>query len=437
MISKNKIIILLGVLLIVGIAVVLIIVFTGGQKTGGGVQPVPAPGGILTMWGVFDDAKAFETTFAAAGARTGIAINYIQKDPSIYENELVNAMAAGRGPDIFMFHNTWLQKHYDKIVPMPPSFFDMQTFSRLFPVVVQQDFAPQGTVFALPLSIDTLALFYNKDIFEQTVTPKPPVTWNDFLEDTAKMRVIDSLNSAKIIKAGAAIGGSAKSVSKASDILNLLMMQAGTIMTDGKGASFAQSGSGESSGLKSLDFYAQFANPSSRYYTWNDGFSNSLDAFAQGKAAMMIDYAFQIPFIREKNPFLNFAVAQAPQPVNREKDANYANYWGFAVSKASRNPVGAWNFIVNLTTAPDIAKIYIEEAGKPPALLDLIPAYENHPKLGVFTRQILTARSWPQPDSEKVKTIFSEMIESVLTGQSSSQDAIVKAEEQVTALMGR
>lgn len=437
-IPKNKIILLLSTLLIVIFAVVLIVVFTGGQKGGGGVQPVPAPGGVLTMWGVYDDEKNFAEAFAAAGARTGIAIQYVKKDPAAYESELVNAMAAGRGPDIFMFHNSWLPKHYDKVVPMPSSFFDSQTFDKLFPVVVRQDFAPEGTVFALPLSIDTLALFYNRDIFEQTVTPKPPATWAEFLEDVVKMRQIDALVSGKIIRAGAAIGGSAKSVSQASDILNLLMTQAGTIFVDQNGAAFSQRGSdGNEPGAESLDFYTQFANPSGNYYTWNDGFSNSLDAFSQGKAAMMIDYAFQIPYIQEKNPFLNFGISKVPQPTNPQKDANYANYWGFAVSKVSKNPVGAWNFIVNLTTSPDVAKLYVEDALKPPALREFIPVYENHPKLGVFTKQILTARSWPQPDGEKVAAIFSEMIESVLTGRFSSQTAIAKAEEQVTALIKR
>ena len=405
--SKNKIIILLGALFIVGVIVVLIVVFTSGPKTGGGVQPVPAPGGTLTMWGVFDDEKVLLPAFSAAGARTGIAIQYIKKEPATYESELVNAMAAGRGPDIFMFHNTWLSKHYDKVVPMPPSFFDLQTFQRLFPVVVQQDFGPDGTVFALPLSIDTLALFYNKDIFEQIVAPRPPATWSEFLEDVVKTRKIDI--NGKIERAGAAIGGSAKSINRASDILNLLMLQAGTVMVNENGASFSQQVSeGASPGAESLDFYASFANPSNKYYTWNEGFLNSLDAFSQGKAAMTIDYAFQVPYIQERNPFLSFGVSKVPQPVNPEKDANYANYWGFAVSKTSQNPVGAWNFIVNLTTTADIAKLYAEEAVKPPALRDLIPVFENHPKLGVFTKQILTARSWPQPDGEKVKTIFSE-----------------------------
>lgn len=435
-IIKNKIIIILGALLIVGIIAVLIIVSSGG-KQGGGVQPVLAPGGTLTMWGVFDDAKTFETAFAAAGARTGITINYVKIDPAVYESSLINALAAGRAPDIFMFHNTWLPKHYDKVIPMPPSFFDMRTFDeQLFPVVVRQDFAPQGTVFALPLSIDTLALFYNKDIFEQTVTTKPPATWNEFLEDVKKMREIDV--SGKIIRAGATLGGSAKSVNRAGDILSLLMMQAGTTMVNEKGAAFSQQGQGgDSPGLKSLEFYTQFADPSSQYYTWNDDFSDSIDAFSQGKAAMMLNYGFQIPFIREKNPFLNFSVAQAPQPTNQVKNANYANYWGFAVSKDSRNPVGAWNFIVNLTTNKDIARLYVEETGKPPALLDLISEYQNHPRLGVFTKQILTARSWPQPDSEKVDTIFSEMIEAVLNGRFSGQAAITQAESQITALMGR
>ena len=109
-----------------------------------------------------------------------VKIKYKQVGFNDYEKSLLNSLAAGAGPDLFMFHNTWLPKHFDKITPVSESQFTASQITALYPTVVVQDFAPDGVTWALPLYIDTLALFYNKDIFDDNSIALPPKTWLDF-----------------------------------------------------------------------------------------------------------------------------------------------------------------------------------------------------------------------------------------------------------------
>src|SRR3989344_6197047 len=47
---------------------------------------------------------------------------------------------------------------------------------------------------------------------------------------------------------------------------------------------------------------------------------------------MMINYSWQYPTIKQKNAKLNIGVAPLPQFIGG-KTSNYANYWGYGVSK--------------------------------------------------------------------------------------------------------
>ena len=140
--------------------------------------------------------------------------------------------------------------------------------------------------------------------------------------------------------------------------------------------------------------------------------------------------------MKTKNPFLNVGVAPIPQN-NPGETVNFANYWGYTVSKKSLEPDLAWDFVVLLTTNKENAKAYLQATQKPPALRFLIQEYSRDPDLGVFARQILTATSWPQIDNNAIETIFSDMIESVISGKQTAKAALSQAEAQITQLMKR
>ena len=200
---------------------------------------------------------------------------------------------------------------------------------------------------------------------------------------------------------------------------------------------FSQATFASKEGEDAFGFYTKFADPSHPLYTWSNSLAYSLDSFASGDTAVMFNYSHQNGFLREKNPFLNYRVIPIFQPENRTQDVNFANYWGLAVSNKTRALEAAQDFILSATTDPSISQIYLESSARPPALRSLINQYLNNPDLGVFAKQALTARSWPQPDNVAVENIFNGMIDSVLEGRLTVARSLEEGENKVSELLQR
>jgi len=219
------------------------------------------------------------------------------------------------------------------------------------------------------------------------------------------------------------------------------MLQSGAKMVsdDHSYSTFEQSissgvGASSNPGQQALIYYTNFANPAKRVYTWNQYQHYSLDAFIEGKAAMTLNYAYQIPVIRSRSPHLNFAVAALPQISRSGAKVNFANYWGQAVSKNSQYQTYAWQFLAWLAGA-EPQKEYLTAAQKPSARRDLIEAQKSDEILGVFAEQALSAKSWWEVDNSAIEQIFADMIESVVSGSATADDALRAASQRVTLLM--
>lgn len=426
--SKKQILILGGS----GALVLILIIFIFLN-----VRPSPTSQEVtLTAWG-FEDRNVFEPILQGYKTlRPNVTINYEKVEEVSYEDTLLNALAAGQGPDVFMIRNRVLPREKNKLIPVLPQTFTLPNLQEQFPQVVEQDFVSEGEVYALPLYLDTLALIYNKSMLDQAGIVSPPKTWDEFQKIIPGLRVLSP--TGQVLKAGAAFGGSEKTVKNGVDIVNLLMLQNGVKMTDNgnTAATFASQESGFG-GASAFNFYLQFANAGSPNYTWNESQPNSLESFASGKTAMVLGYQKNLAEMRNKNPFLKASVALAPEPLGSEIAVSYADYVGLAVSKQSRAPNWSWDFIIYATTNLDIQKVYLQTTGHPPALRSLIAEALVKPELGVFAKQALTARSWYQADDAKTKEIFNSAIISVITGQAASDKALQRAEEQVSQLMGR
>ncbi|NCN52943.1 extracellular solute-binding protein [Candidatus Wolfebacteria bacterium] len=426
--NRNQINIIFAVIFSITL---LVAVFIFGWR---GIQEKP-PEVTLNIWGLEDRFNFQDNIFGYESLRSNVHVNYQERNPETFEKDVVNALAAGTGPDIIMFHNTWLLKHFNKIVPLKDEQLNKTSFRELYPTVVEQDFAPQDKIYALPLYIDTLALFYNQDTFDKKGVAVTPKDWLDFQNLVPKLIEKDSFG--KITKPAAAIGGSEDNIDNAADVALLLMLQAGAKMTneDFSAATFAQNVNTLSPGLDALTFYSKFTNPNDIYYTWNSDLEDSSDSFSRGNAAMIFNYASKQKEIKSKNPFLNFKVAEMPQPSGSDKAVNYPNYWGLTVTNNSDNPDWAWDYILYTTANEFAAEKYLLASENPPALRSLIQKYVDHPEFGVFAKQALSARSWLQIDKDKISEIISEMINATNSKQLNANAALYQAEQQVTQLM--
>jgi multiple sugar transport system substrate-binding protein len=430
--KKLYIILASGIAILVFITVILILRGTGNNSEGPRVN--------LEFWGVFDTYQDFSKTISNFQAiYPNISVNYKQFSFEDYEKELINALAEGRGPDILMIHNTWLPKHIDKLVPLPasippdiPRTMTFREYQNQFVEVAVNDLTRNGQIYAIPLYVDTLALYYNRDLFNNAGITEPPRNWDEFNYAVERLTRFDSFNN--IVQAGAAIGTS-NNINRSTDILMALMIQSGTQMTDDKNtiATFAQSINNIPVGEIALKYYTDFANPKVKTYTWNDIQDYSIDAFAAGKVAMMFNYSHQTKILNAKNARLNYLIAPMPQ-ISDTNIKNFANYWAVAVSKKTSAVNEAWKFLSYLSTRDGILT-YLTETMKPSARRDIIEIQKNDFRLGVFANQSITAKSWYQVDNSAIETIFSEMINNVNSRRMSPSEAISKAQSEVNVLM--
>jgi multiple sugar transport system substrate-binding protein len=280
-----------------------------------------------------------------------------------------------------------------------------------------------------------LALFYNRDLLNNAGITNPPVNWSEFVDQVRRLTITDF--DGNIVSSGTALG-TAFNISRASDILSLLIMQSGANMTDDRGnavfnrnpATYAQSGLAAGT---ALNFYNSFAAPSTEVYTWDSAMPNSRQAFMEGRVAFYFGYAYDIPVIKTQAPKLNFDVTTMPQ--QSSPAINFANYWVETVSKKSKNINEAWDFVLFMTANAENNKKYITKAQKPVALRSLIDWQKEQPGVNLlvpFVDQILTAKSWYKGrDAKAMENIMKSLINNNLLGVDKTEKLIGNAVSQI------
>ncbi len=430
---------------------------TPDAKTQAAMTPI-----TLTYWRVFDDSDAFSEIITKYRAlHPHITIEYRKLRYEEYEKALLNALAEDRGPDIFSVHNTWIKEYESKIAPMPATItmpysvvsgtikkettIELRTTNsptlkdikdRFVDAVGYDVISDNGQVYGLPLSVDTLAMFYNKDLFNNAGISQAPQYWNkEFLQDIKKLTKQDAKK--ELIQSGVALGGSSN-INRFSDILSVLMMQNGAVMMDGNQVLFnlvppASKDTGYNPGLEALRFYTDFSNSGKESYAWNGALPNSLEMFTSGKLAIYFGYSFDLPTIKTQAPKLNFSVAKLPQiEGNPPTNVNFANYWVEVVSKKSAHQNEAWDFI-QFITKEEQAKSYLEKTKKPTALRSLVASQRTSDEIGVFADQVLTAKSWYKgKNALAAEDAFKEMIDTVVNNTGERiQDVINNAVSKI------
>ncbi len=413
----------------IGAIVLLAVLLITGAIPGLRERP-PAPF-TLTIWGSRDAPGLWQDlgrTYREEELASA-TIEYAQKDPKTYEAELVNALAAGRGPDLFLLTDADLEAHRDKIAPLPDGSLGYQKRS------IKGVFAdgaigvitdPSGALLAAPLDFDTLALFYNRDYLNAANIPAPPKTWAELAGQVKTLTKLSAVGG--IERSGAALG-TAANVRHAPDIFAALLYQSGGAFADpatGRGALV------NPATVLALTFYTSFANTAKSTYSWNAFFAPSLDAFADGETAMAIGYAADVPAVAARNPQLNFDVAPLPQATDAKTPTAFGRLDLLAVSRASPQHEQAWKFLLWLQSK-DAQKTYLDAVGLPPSRRDLVASKPPREYLTPFYDQVLIARTLPPALGGSLPRIVHDMVEAVANRRFSVEQAIGRANDAITA----
>jgi multiple sugar transport system substrate-binding protein len=425
-----------GRLIIIGVVAVIVIVVVLGflgiiplfQKKGPADPNFPSGKVTLTMWGT-EPMTSFQDVIKAYQAQyPTVVITYVEQDAPGYEQALVTAMAQGKGPDIFVIGNLSVPQYKGIMAPASSILLTSQMMASLFPGVVTGDFVEGASVYASPLYLDALALYYNKDIFNANSIVADPTTWDDFVADANKIKQITP--SKTLTLSGAALGGS-QNISRAADVLGALMLQGGGRLNTGQNGTVRF----DDRATQALNFYTQFADSVGANYSWNDSFPDSRTAFIQGKTAMVVDYADFRDVIKKQNPFFNFGVAPLPQLAGATASdvATFGRYAGLAVSAQSPNQYVAWHFIKFFTLTPSVSSVYLAASGRLPAL-DALIGQGLGGNDDVFLRSFLVAKTWQEPNEFGTTSILLDAIAHVVEGKMDAARALNAAQDAINKL---
>ncbi len=414
---------LIGILLVSG-------VIPGFNLGSGGGVPVP-----IIIWGTEPYEKITPLfTDITEQNKSFFTLEYVQKNIATYEDELVNALASGKGPNIWFLNQDFILKDKAKITQIPFVSFDERSFKDTF-IQEGELFLSSDGIIALPFIIDPIVLYWNRDLFANAGISRAPQTWDEFVNFVEKLTIHDT--SGNISQSGAALGDF-KNIDYAENILSFLIMQTGNAIVDRLTLRSVFIGDNSNFTVNPVEsairFFTEFSDPGKTTYSWNRSLPTSKNAFIGGTLAMYFGYAGEYNEIAQKNSHLNFDVAEVPQIKDGKIQATYGKMQGLAISKSSANPDRAMMAGVALIGKDSIAKLSTAMF-LPPVRRDLLTEIPQNPAMAVFYKSAIQSRGWLKPDPVEVTNMFRSMIEDVITGKKKIYDAVRGVHEKLDDLL--
>ena len=413
-------------------AILGVLVFSGviplGKKTDqSGGQ------GTVVLWGTVPNTIMSVLIEEFNNSNPNFIVKYEQKSPDTFDQNLLEALASGTGPDMFLLPDNLALHYTNKIFTIPYQSIPLATFKSSYASAGEVFLSSKGII-ALPLVIDPLMMYYNRSTLDANSIVYPPSTWDDLVSLVPTLTKKDDAN--KIMKSAVAMGHFSN-VTNAKDLLAALFMQAGDPIIAERDGAFT-SVLGKASGARDLGpflkFYTDFADPLNSVYSWNKSFPSSVDTFSSEDLAFYFGFASELTSLVNKNPNQNFFVAPMPQIKNSNFKLTSAHVTGIAISSSSKNFNTAF-VAANLMSGGSFASKLANALGVAPArraLLAVKPADAFSP---IFYNSALFAKSWLDPSPKDTDIIFNNMVENVLSGNLMATDSIDDASSKLHFLL--
>jgi len=452
---------LIGVV-VLAVTVVIVTILSGKKAV--------TPDNTLTIWSPFDEADVINKIsdqYLADNPTVKLSFKYIAAtDAKDYEAKVVDAIANGTGPDIWVVRTDWLAKHQAKLIPSTNYVSwsktqkdETKAAAEYFGANIAAQNSRDGHVYGFPLAVDSLALYINTKVVNDAISAlsdannsadsdklsQTPVTWADIATWNQLLTKKDAKGN--ITTAGLALGTVGNTYAPV-DVYNAILNQYGGSLysADEKAVGLdlvnVVGKQNIASGVQALNLFSSFAKAGDPNYSWNAAQGDPVNAFANNKLAMMIGYSTLSKDIQKANKNLDTVkivpLPQVDDPTITNKRIDSANYWTMAVTKVSNKPATAWSYLQALGTTG--AQAYGQQTGKPtfPEAQDAAVSRIGTGSLGdttVFAEQASFAPATFKPDWQVTDQIIQDMLnQAILPGQS-TQSAIDSAAARLKVLL--
>lgn len=363
-------------------------------------------------------------------------VKYIEKNPLTLYGDLLEAIATGNSPDLVLMNSSGLLPLRNKLFPISFDTIPLQNFYDTY-VEGGSIFVLNDGIYALPLFVDPLVLYWNKDIFTKEAIAQVPKDWDTFVQLVPRLSKI--IGGSDLVQSGVAFG-EYDNVLHAKEIVSALLMQTGTSMVAQNDAGVFSStiitGEEASSADLALKFYTSFSNPIKTVYSWNKTFDRSREAFAANKVAMYVGFVSEESVLKEINPNLNFGMSILPQSNNKLTSLTYGQFYGLSVLRSSKNPQVALA-VANILSNRANSKALADYVQLPSARRDVLTEINStDPFAHTKTQSAIMSKSWLEPAPQSsVNEIFSQVINGIVSGTISPSSGVLQANTDLNVLL--
>jgi multiple sugar transport system substrate-binding protein len=151
--------------------------------------------------------------------------------------------------------------------------------------------------------------------------------------------------------------------------------------------------------------------------------------FGQGKAAMVIEGSWAIPYLKDTFPNLEFATAEVPTVDGKKGTMAYTV--AYVMNKKTKHKDAAWQ-VMSYLTGKEGMKAWAKEGLVLPARKSVLTelGYANNPLYSPFVNGSAYANIWQAGDNlPTILLHFNNQFISALIGEQSLQNAMLKAQQ--------
>ncbi|MEM7445286.1 MAG: extracellular solute-binding protein [Pseudomonadota bacterium] len=359
----------------------------------------------------------------------GITVNHTHFPYADYRTRIAAAVPAGEGPDVIQMFYGWVPDYIgaELLQPLPAEYFPLEEIEAEYFDIVQA-MVVDGELYAVPTAVRSLALFWNKRMFEEAgLDPEvPPATLDELVEYAVALTERDGGGNLTAVGLTMAMTGQDHHWWREG-----LVRQFGgqPYSDDGRTVTY-----NDEAGAAALQFYIDMIE---EHGASAIGFMDEPQAaFRAGRGGMHIDGSFRLGALRDTRG-LEWGVGELPANADGER-YNFSSYWvnGITTTPQGEEFDAAARFL-QFITSPDAMQLWLNTVGELPAREEAALTDENtsHPEYGPFVRGLEYANSTQFVNESAQRQLMVEMVDRVLLEDMSVEDSLAIAAEQEQAIL--
>ncbi len=382
--------------------------------------------GAISIWGVLPDAtfnKMLSTVRDSDEGFKQVTYRYIPEEN--FDEVFVNALADQTPPDLLLIPHDRLIKHRARLEAIPYESFPVRDFRSMY-IDGASIFTLSDGVYGFPIAVDPLLMYWNRDIFTSGGFLVAPTTWEEVVGDTVPTLTVRNFN--RKIERSALAMGEYSNIKNAFPLLSLLLLQGGSsLVTESQNQykiliNQSVSNSAATPFANAATFFTNFSNTQNTLYSWNRSLTLDRDMFLSEDLALYFGFASEGKELEAKNPNLSFDVAEVPQGQTATVKRTYGTYYGLVVPKAAKNKTGSFTVMQKIGNQEN-AKLLADGYQMAPVHRATLLGGSNDIYGRIAYISANYARGWLSPDSEKLDTVFTTMLDDINANRSDISSA--------------